>query len=101
MTVYIFYFILTLLPIMWITSIVWLKKWKYFLPYILINNLLILIYVFVIFYSSITLYVHDEYGLKKIFLFLFIIGFQTIIGFIFALYFKFKLSKKVINTNIL
>ena len=93
MTVYIFYFLLALLPVMWITSIVWLKKWKHFLPYIFINSLLVFIYHFVIFYSSIKLFEHDEYGLKKIFLFIFTIGFHTLIGFVFALYFKFKLSK--------
>lgn len=94
MTVTIFYFIVALLPIMWIISIMWLRKWKHVLPYVLLNALAVFIYLFVIFFAHLKLFDHDEYGLKKVFLFLFIIAFHTIIGFIFALYFKFRLSKK-------
>lgn len=93
MTVYIFYFLVALLPIMWIISFIWLRKWKHILTYSLLNTLVVLIYTFVLFFSSLKLFEHDEYRLKKVFSFLFIIGFQTLIGFIFALYFKFKLSK--------
>jgi hypothetical protein len=93
MTVYIFYSILSLLPILWITSIVWLRKWKPVLLYALLNAVAIFLYLFVLFFTSIKLFEHDEYGLKKVFLFLFILSFHTVAGFIFALYFKFKLSK--------
>ena len=93
MTVYVFYFLLALLPIMWLISIIWLWKWKHILVYALTNALLILFFVFIIFFSSIKLFEQDEYGLKKVFLFLFILGFHTVAGFIFAIYFKFKLSK--------
>ena len=93
MTVTIFYFLLALLPIMWIVSIIWLRKWKHVLVCALSNALIIFVSFFIIFFSSIKLFEHDEYGLKKVFLFLFLLGFQTVAGFIFALYFKFKLSK--------
>ena len=71
-----------------------LKKWKHFKPYALLNSLAVFIYLFVFFFTSMKLFFNDEYGLKKIFLFLFIITFHTIIGFIFALYYKFTLSEK-------
>ena len=93
MTVYIFYFLLGLLPVLWIISIVLLKKWKHIIRYFICNTILVLIYFFGLFFSRLTFFDHDEYGLKKVFLFLFIIGFHTILGFIFALYYKYKISK--------
>lgn len=95
MIVCIFYFLLALLPIMWMVSIIWLWKWKHIWVYAIANALLIFFSLFVTFFSSIKFFEHDEYGLKKVFLFLFILTFQTVTSFIYALYFKFKLSKNV------
>ena len=93
MGVYIFNFLMGLLPVLWIISIVLLRKWKHIIRYIISNTILVLIYFLALFYSKITFFEHDEYGLKKVFLFLMIIGAHTIIGFIFALYYKYKMSK--------
>lgn len=93
MGVYIFYFLIGLLPILWIISIVILRKWKHIIWYTISNTISVLVYFFVLFYSKISFFEHDEYGLNIVFLFLMIIGAHTIIGFIFALYYKYKMSK--------
>ncbi len=93
MGVYIFYFLLGLMPVLWIISIVLLRKWKHIIRYFIGNTILVLVYFFGLFYSKISFFEHDEYGLNIVFLFLMIIGAHTIIGFIFALYYKYKISK--------
>ena len=93
MGVYIFYFLLGLLPVLWIVSVIFLRKWKHIIRYFWITTLAVLSYFSIIFFSGLSFFGHDEYGLKKVFLFIMIIGAHTIIGFIFALYYKYKMSK--------
>lgn len=95
MEVITFYFLVSLIPILWIWSIVILKKWKYILYYAVVNTLVIGLYFLFIFYSNTSFFDVDPYGLKKVFSFLFMIGFHTTLGFIFALYYKYKISKNV------
>ena len=90
---YLFYFIVSLTPISWIISIFWLRKWKPIYLYAIVNLLLIVAYFFLFFYSRFTFFKEDQLGLKKVFLFIYLILFHSIISFIFALYFKFKMSK--------
>lgn len=90
---YFFYFLVALIPVLWMVSIYFLRKWKLIYKYVLFHFALICIYFYILFFSKIKFFEHDEYSLKNIFLFLYIIAFHTIIGFIFALYYKTKLSK--------
>lgn len=93
MGIYILYLLLLLIPFLWIVSIFILRKWKHILIYTILNTLLIAIYFYTIFYSNYNIFLHDEYRLKKIFLFLYIIISHTIVGFIFSLVYKYKLAK--------
>lgn len=93
MGTYILYFLLLLIPILWIVSIFMLRKWKHILIYSILNAFLIAVYFYLIFYSNYKIFLYDEYRLKKIFLFLYIIMSHTIVGFIFALVYKYKLAK--------
>lgn len=81
------------MPVLWIISAVLLRKWKHIILFFIGNTVLVLVYFLGLFYSKISFFEHDEYGLKKVFLFLMIIGAHTVIGFIFALYYKYKMSK--------
>ena len=65
MGIYILYFLLLLIPFLWIVSIFMLRKWKYILIYSILNGLLIAIYFYIIFYSNYKIFLHDEYRLKK------------------------------------
>lgn len=94
MGVYIFYFLLILLPVLWIVSIKMLRNWKHIIRYYLMNITVIGLYCLVIFYSNIDYFTHDPYGLRKIFSLLFCLGIHTFIGFLFALYYKYKMEKK-------
>jgi len=93
MGIYILYLLLLLIPFLWIVSVFMLRKWKHILIYSILNALIIAIYFYIIFYSNYKIFLQDEYGLKKIFLFLYIIILHTIAGFIFALVYKYKLTK--------
>ncbi len=93
MGIYILYLLLLLIPVLWIVSVFILRKWKHILVYTIVNALLIAIYFYIIFYSNYKIFLHDEYRLKKIFLFLYIIMTHTIAGFIFAMVYKYKVAK--------
>ncbi len=94
MEVYIFFFILGLMPVLWIFSLLTLRKWQFFFRFLWINALAVISYSTLIIFSGLSFFGHDEYGLKKVFLFLMTIGFHTIIGFTIALYYKYIMSKK-------
>lgn len=91
--VFIFYFGLSLIPVLWIFTIYFLRKWKSVKIFCLANILLVAVYFFLIFYSTFHFFKTDPYGLKNIFLFLYSIIIQTLSGFIFSLYYKFKVLK--------
>ncbi len=93
MGIYILYLLLLLIPVLWIVSVFIQRKWKHILVYTILNALLIAIYFYIIFYSNYKIFLHDEYRLKKIFLFLYIIMTHTIAGFIFAMVYKYKVAK--------
>jgi hypothetical protein len=94
MTVYIFYFLIALMPISWIVSLYIIRKWQYVLGYFIMSSLVVVIYSYVILFSTIKIFSQDELGLKKIFLFLYTIMIHSIAGFIFALIYKYKFANK-------
>ncbi|TDP59502.1 hypothetical protein BC748_1755 [Flavobacterium dankookense] len=93
MGVIIFFILLISVPILWITSIYFLRKWKFLFVYFLSNLVVSGIYSSIIFCSNLSYFNNDPYGLRKIFSFLFVIGIHTTLGFIFALYHRNKTSK--------
>ena len=88
--VFLFYFGLALLPIQWIITIYLLRKWKYIKIFSLLNILLIAVYFFLIFHSIFYFFKTDPLVLKTIFLFLYLMIFQTLMNFIFSLYYQYK-----------
>lgn len=91
--VFIFYFLLSLIPVLWTITVYILRKWKHIYRFCFVNVLLVALYFFLQFNSTLRIFKTDPMGLKNVFLFLYLIIFQTVSGFIFALYYKFKLSK--------
>ena len=88
--VFLFYFGLALLPILWIITLYLLRKWKYVKIFLLLNIFLVAVSFFLIFHSIFYFFKTDPYGLKTIFLFLYLMIFQTVMNFIFSLYYKYK-----------
>ena len=88
--VFIFYFALSLIPVLWIATIYFLRKWKHITIFCLANILSVGVYFFLIFYATFHFFKVDPYGLKDIFLFLYLIIFQTLTTFIFSLHYKYK-----------
>lgn len=88
--VFLFYFGLALLPMLWIVTIYLLRKWKYIKIFSLLNIFLVTVYFFLIFHSFFHFFKTDPLGLKTIFLFLYLIIFQTVMNFIFSLYYQYK-----------
>jgi hypothetical protein len=92
---YILFSFLTLIPILWIINIFILKNWKHVIKYTVINIVFILTYFTNIFYCLSDHFINDQYGIEKVFYFILLLITHTLIAFIFALYFKFKLSQNV------
>ncbi len=88
--VFLFYFGLALLPILWIITIYLLRKWKYVKIFCCVNTLVVAINFVLIFHSTFHFFKTDPLGLKTIFLFLYLMIFQTVMNFIFSLYYKYK-----------
>lgn len=91
---YFFYSLVALIPIMMIWSLYLLRKWKSIYRYSTISALVCIIYSYVILFSPLHFFAQDQLGLKKIFLFLYIIFIHAAGSFIFAIYYHYKLSKK-------
>ena len=90
---YFLYIIVVLIPVFWAISIYKLRKWNYVLIFSILNFLLIALYFYIIFNSNYEIFAQDDFRLKKIFLFLYLIISHTVAGFIFALVLKNKLAK--------
>ncbi len=95
MKLYILLSFLALFPILWIVSIVILKKWKHVLKYSVLNVVFTLTYFIVIFYCMNDYFINDSYGLERIIYFVVLFIIQSLTSFIFALYYKYKLSNNV------
>lgn len=91
---YIFYSIISLIPILALISFYLLRKWKNIYRYCIYNVIVILFYSYVILYSDFHFFEQDPWELKKIFLFLYLIAFHAVGSFTFALFYHYKLSKK-------
>lgn len=95
MTVYVFYFLLGCIPILWTISFYLLRKWNSMRVFLFANLIVFLAYFYSVVFSDISFFDQDPWQLKKIFLFIFMLLFHTLALFIFALYYKYKLSKHV------
>ncbi len=87
---YFFYSLVALIPIMMIWSLFLLRKWSLIYRYAAINVLVFIIYFYLILFSPLHFFAQDQLGLKKIFLFLYIIFIHAAGSFIFAVYRHYK-----------
>lgn len=90
-----FYLLSTIFAAMWIISIFILRKWKYFYLFFALNLVISIIYYYLITQTNVINLASKEIGFAILFNFLIFIITHTIIVFIFALYYKLKLSKNV------
>ena len=90
---FILYAIVASIPILWIISIYLLRKRKEIYRYFIVHLVLFIAYLYLVLFSNFKFFEYDQLGLKKVFLFIFILLFHTLANFIFALYHTFKLSK--------
>lgn len=96
---YLFYAIVALIPILGFLSGFILRKWIKFKQYVLVNTIVLILYSFIILFSGIHFFAQDIWGLKKIFLFLYLIAFHAVGSFIFALLYHYKLAKRWESTE--
>jgi hypothetical protein len=75
--VFLFYFGLALLPLFWVSTIYFLRKWKYIKFFYIANTALVAIYFFLIFHAPLRFFKTDPLGLKNIFLFLYLVFFSN------------------------
>jgi hypothetical protein len=90
---FLFYSLVSLIPILSVWSLFLLRKWQLVYKYIFVNTLVCALYSYVILYAPLTIFAQDPLGLKKIFLFLTFIFIHAVGSFIFAVYYHYKLSK--------
>jgi hypothetical protein len=88
-----FYSLVSLIPIMIIWSLFLLRKWQPIYRYIATNALVCMLYSYVTLFSPLHFFAQDQLGLKKIFLFLYIIFIHAIGSFIFAVYHHYQSAK--------
>lgn len=85
-----FYSLLALIPVMFIWSGYLLRKQNWFRLYLLVNTAFFALYFLGIFFTPLEFFEQDPYGLKKIFLFLYILLVHALGCFTFALYHHYK-----------
>jgi len=90
---YWFYGLLGSIPILFLISFYWLRRWKWFYRYAFGNGFLFCSYSYLILYSAIGFFEQDPWQLKKLFLFLSLLFFHALASFIFAGYYHYKIRK--------
>jgi len=90
---FLFYSLVSLIPILSLWSLFLLRKWQHVYKYIIANTLVFVAYSYVILYAPLPFFAQDPLGLKKLFLFLTFIFIHAVGSFIFAVYYRYKLSK--------
>jgi uncharacterized membrane protein len=92
-----FYYALLISPVLWIISLIFLKRWKHFKRFFIINTLVFVVYVLIILNVNFPAFANDEYGLKRFFFATGIVVAHIILGFIFSL--GFYLKRKHLRTR--
>jgi len=81
-------------PFLWIASIFLTKEWKQFKSFAIVNTLIFVLYIFILNFTELIDLGHDEYGLRILFMNIFLIIGHVLVGFIAGLIIKRRMKKK-------
>jgi hypothetical protein len=81
-------------PLLWIISLVVLSNWKHFWKFFFANLFILVGYVYILFFTKVVNQEHDEYGLKVLGTVLLTILTHILLGFLFAISYKYSKNYK-------
>jgi|GEM_PF-661120 hypothetical protein len=85
-------------PVLWVFSLIILKDWKHFWKFFFANLFILACYYYILLFTRLIDLGHDEYGLVAIGAFLFTISIHVLLGFLFAMTYKYrKASSQTFN----
>ncbi len=77
-------------PVLGVISLVTLKDWKHFWKFFFANLFILACYYYILLFTRLIDLGHDEYGLGTLRAFLFTISIHVLLGFLFAMTYKFR-----------
>ncbi|MEP1150933.1 MAG: hypothetical protein ABJH08_04305 [Balneola sp.] len=77
-------------PLLWIISLVTLNGWKHFWKFFFANLFILVSYFYILLFTNLIEFGHDEYGLAALGTTLLTISTHILLGFLFAMTYKFR-----------